>query len=99
MTEPITTDVASLFQSHPEIAALQEVMRAVEGRLTDILGELPQSNLPLLANALLNVAVNHILAEAGSVGTASMLQRLAGLILAGDRPADGDGYRLDGQDA
>jgi hypothetical protein len=90
---------ASTARLHPEVAALQEVMCVIEDRLPDILVELPPSRRPLLPNALLNVAINHILAEEGGAATASILQRLAALILAGDRPAGSDGYRLDGSDA
>lgn len=71
----------------------------VEDRLPDILVELPQSHRPLLANALLNLSVNHILSEEGGAATASILQRLAALILAGYRPDGGVGFRLNGQHA
>ena len=99
MTEPLTPDAAPPVGPHPEVAALQEVMRAVEDRLPDILVELPQSHRPLLANALLNLSVNHILAEEGGAATASILQRLAALIHSGHRPGGGDGFRLNGRDA
>ncbi|HWB50590.1 MAG TPA: hypothetical protein VG651_15885 [Stellaceae bacterium] len=99
MNRPCPRGVAHPAGPHPEVAALQEVMSAVEQRLPDILVELPQSHRPLLTNALLNVSINHILAEEGGPATASILQRLAALIAAGERPADGDGLRLNGQDA
>jgi hypothetical protein len=97
MTEPFMPDAARLAR-HPEIAALQEVMRAVEESLPDILTALPLTQHPLIANALLNLSVNHILAEEGSAATASILQRLAALILVGDQPAGGDGFHLNGED-
>jgi hypothetical protein len=99
MTDPVAIDAARLVGLHPEVAALQAVMRVVEDRLPDILVELPQSHRPLLANALLNLSVNHILSEEGNAATASILQRLAALILTGDRPDGGEGFRLTGQDA
>jgi hypothetical protein len=100
MTKPIAAGAAAgPARLHPEVAALQEVMCAIEDRLPDILVELPQSHRPLLANALLNLSVNHILAEEGGVVTASILQRLAALILAGDQPEDDDGFCLRGEDA
>jgi hypothetical protein len=97
--EPLTVDAARPAQTHPEVAALQEVMRTVENRLPDILVELPKSHRPLLTNALLNLSVNHILAEEGGAATAAILQRLAALILVGEQPDGGDGFRLNGQDA
>jgi hypothetical protein len=97
MTEPFTLDAARSVGPHPEVAALQAVMRVVEDRLPDILVELPQSHHPLLANALLNLSVNHILSKDGGAATASILQRLASLILARHRPDGGVGFRLHGQ--
>jgi hypothetical protein len=82
-----------------KIGALQEVMRAVADWLPDILAALPPAHRPLLANALLNLSVNDILEEEGGAVTASILERLAALIRAGDRPDDSDGFRLNGQDA
>jgi hypothetical protein len=99
MRKPFTLDVVGPIGPYPEVAALQEVMRAVEDRLPDILVELPRSHRPLLANALLNLSVNRILSEEGGAATASILQRLAALILAGHRPDGADGFRLNGQDA
>ena len=74
-------------------------MRAIEDRLPDIVIELRQSHRPLLANALLNLSVNDILTAEGGAATASILQRLAALILAGHRPDGGVGFRLSGRDA
>lgn len=99
MNRPCPRAAARSAGPHPEIAALQTVMSAVEQRLPDILVELPQSHRPLLTNALLNVSINHLLAEEGSPATAAILQRLAALIAAGERPAGGDGLRLNWQDA
>jgi len=99
MTQPFTLDTARPVGPHPEVAALQEAMRLVEDRLPDIMVELPQSHRPLLANALLNLSVNQILSEEGGAATASILRRLAEVILAGNRPDGGVGFRLDGQDA
>jgi hypothetical protein len=100
MTRPFTPDAACSVGPNLEVAALQQVMRAVEDRLPDILIELPQSHRPLLANALLNLSVNHILSEEGGPATAAILQRLAALIRTGHLPAsEENGFRLDGQDA
>jgi hypothetical protein len=99
MTEPLTFDAARPVVPQPEVAVLQEVMRAVEDRIPDILVDLPQSYRPLLANALLNLSVNHILSEEGAAATVSILERLAALIDGGHRPDGGAGLRLNGQDA
>jgi len=73
-------------------------MRAVEDRLLDILAGLAASHRPLVPNALLNLSVNHILDEEGAAATAAILQRLADLILNGNRPAEDDGFLLNGHD-
>ncbi|MFL5266137.1 MAG: hypothetical protein ACJ8AH_05980 [Stellaceae bacterium] len=87
MTEPFMHAAARLIQ-HPEIAARRKRC----GRLADIPTALPHTHRPLIANALLNRSVNHILAEERSAATAPILQRLVALILVGDRPVGGDGF-------
>jgi hypothetical protein len=99
MTDRVAIDAARLVGLHPEVAALQAVMRAVEDRLPDILVELPQSHRPLLTNALLDLSVNHILSEEGGAPTASIPQRPTALILAGDCSDGSEGFRLTGHDA
>ena len=74
-------------------------MRVVEDCLPEILSALSPARRPLLTNALLNLAVNRILAVQGATATAGILQRLAELIRNGDRPSNGDGFRLNGHDA
>jgi hypothetical protein len=99
MEKPFTVEVTRPVQCYSNVAALQQVMRAVEDRLPDILVELTPLQRPLLPNALLNLSVNSILSEEGGAATAAILQRLAALILAGDRPDGGDGFRLNGRNA
>lgn len=99
MEQPSATDPARRPGAHPEIAALQDVMRQLDDLLPDILVQLLPSHRALLPNALLNLAVNHILVEEGAPATAAMLQRLAALVGAGDSPSGGEGYLLNGADA
>ena len=90
---------SEMFPPRPEIADLQAVMRAIDDRLPDIVAAMPRHRRGLVANAMLNLAVERILAVEGAAATADILQRLAELIRSGDRPAGGDGYRLNGHDA
>ena len=60
---------------------------------------MPQRRRILLANALLNLAVERILAAEGAAATSGILQRLADLIRSGEQPAGRDGFRLNGHDA
>lgn len=88
-----------VFAPRPEIADLQAVMRAIDDRLPDIAMAMPRHRRHLVANALLNLAIERILAVEGAAATAGILRRLAELIGSGERPEGGDGFRLDGHDA
>jgi hypothetical protein len=82
-----------------EIADLQSVMRLIEDRLADIAAAIPERNRPLVSNALLNLAIERILAAEGPALTGEMLHRLADLIRAGEKPEGDDAFRLTGYDA
>ena len=104
--DPATADVSRpppnaphAFATLPEIADLQAVMQEIADRLPDIAAALPPHRRPLVANALLNLAIERILAAEGAVVTAAMLQRLTELIRNGEQPEDGVGFRLNGHDA
>jgi hypothetical protein len=50
-------------------------------------------------NALLNLAIERILAEEGRAATATILLRLADLVASGQRPEGTRGFALTGHDA
>ena len=82
-----------------KVADLQSVMRLIDDRLLDITVEIPERKRPLLANALLNLAVERILGDEGPDVTAAILQRLTDLIRSGAKPEDDDVFRLTRHDA
>ncbi|MEM7077403.1 MAG: hypothetical protein AAF513_02130 [Pseudomonadota bacterium] len=81
---PAFTKVAQ--QLDQEALDTQAAMAAVEDWLAGAQLELPPNQVSRLDNALLNVAVNRILALEGSVCTATLLVRLADAISAEPRP-------------
>ena len=91
------TPVAS--PTHPEIARLQEVMRLIQDRLDDFIARMPARQRPLVPNALLNLAVERVLAVEGAPASARNLQRLADLMHNGDQPNGAVAFRLTGHDA
>jgi hypothetical protein len=92
-------DRASLRQQLRAIAELRAVMRLMDGRLDEVVAALPARRRPLVPNALLNLAVERILAEEGQEATAAILQRLAELVASGQRPEGSQGFALSGRDA
>ena len=82
-----------------QVAALQLVTRMLEDRLDEALDEIPVDHQPLVANALLNLAIDHVLAEETALRTATMLYRLADLIANGHRPDGGEAIPLTGSNA
>ena len=82
-----------------EIAELQAVMRMIEDRLEEALAEIPPRHRPLVPNALLNLAVMRILAADSPARTATILQRLADWVSAGERPDGDEALPLTGLDA
>ena len=65
-----------------EIAGLQRALRATESQLQRV----DEQHEPLLANALLILAVQRMIARDGVTSTASVLCRLAGAVTAGPAP-------------
>jgi hypothetical protein len=82
-----------------EVADLQSVMRLIEDRLADIAAAIPERKRPLVSNALLNLAIERILATEGPATAGDILQRIADLIHAGEKPKGDDAFRLTGYDA
>jgi hypothetical protein len=74
-------------------------MRLIDGRLDEVVASLPARRRPLAANALLNLAVERILADEGQGATATILQRLADLVASGQRPEGSQGFALTGHEA
>lgn len=83
----------------PDIADLQAVMRLIHDRLEQVLAAVPVRQKPRIANALLNLAVERMLAEQGAASTATILHRLSELIAGGTPPEGGEAYRLTRHDA
>ena len=83
----------------PDIADLQQVMRLIHDRLERVLAAVPVRQKPRIANALLNLAVERMLAEHGAASTATILHRLAELIAGGTRPEGSEAYPLTRHDA
>jgi hypothetical protein len=92
-------DRASLRQQLRALAELRAVMRLIDGRLDEVVASLPTRRRPLVPNALLNLAVDRILAEEGQEATASILMRLADHVASGQRPEGSWGFALTGHDA
>jgi hypothetical protein len=92
-------DRASLRQQLRAIAELRAVMRLMDDRLDEVVAALPTRRRPLVPNALLNLAVERILAEEGQEVTATILQRLADLVASGQRPEGSQRFALSGRDA
>jgi hypothetical protein len=75
---------------HPEgvhdIADLQTVMRLINALLEEVSAAVSLQNRALIPNALLNLAVERMLAEEAQASVAAILRRLADLIDDGKRP-------------
>ena len=69
------------------IAELQTVMRLIDVLLEEVSAAAPPGQRALIPNALLNLAVERILAEQAAGPAATILYRLADLIAEGKRPA------------
>lgn len=76
--------------SAQHIAALRLVMAIMEDRLDEVVEAVPSASRGLVPNAFLNIAVEWMLAGAGTAVTVSVLRRLTDLISSGRRPP-GDG--------
>lgn len=83
----------------PDISALRLVMAIMEDRLDDVAETVPSSSRDLIPNAFLNIAVEWMLAGAGTAVTVSVLHRLAELISSGRRPPGEGAISLSRPDA
>jgi hypothetical protein len=82
-----------------EIADLQTVMQLIEVLLEEVSAAAAPDQRALIPNALLNLAVERILAEQAPGPAATILYRLAELIAEGKRPLGSDAFPLNGHDA
>lgn len=71
------------------LADLESVMRELDEHIDEAIALVPARHRPLVPNALLNVAVERLLAERGTEATVSVLRRLAELIASGVQPEPG----------
>jgi len=82
-----------------DIADLQSVMRFVDDSLAEALPDLPARKRRYVPNALLNLAVEWLLAAEDTAVAVSILHRLAERISAGERPEDDTAIPLTRYDA
>lgn len=82
-----------------DIAALRAVMDTIEDRLDAVIETMPPNRRDLIPNALLNLAVEWMLAGEGTAVTVAILRRLAELISSGRRPPGEGGISLTRPDA
>ena len=82
-----------------EIADLQTAMRLIDVLLEEVAAAAPPAQRALIPNALLNLAVERILAEEAAGSAATILYRLAELIAEGKRPRGSDAFPLNRHDA
>ena len=68
---------ATVLPHRHDMADLQSVMRLIDDRLDDIVAAIPERKRPLVANALLNLAIERLLTAEGPAAAASILRRLA----------------------
>jgi hypothetical protein len=95
---PVATDPV-ISQATGEIAELQTVMRLIDVLLEEVSTTAPPGQRALIPNALLNLAVEHMLAEQTPGSAATILYRLAELIASGTQPHGCDAFPLNGQNA
>jgi hypothetical protein len=81
------------------IAELQTVMQLISVVLEEVAATAPFGHRQLVPNALLNLAVERMLAALAPRSTAAILYRLADLIAAGARPAGSAAFSLTNHDA
>lgn len=78
---------------------LQAVMHEIDDHVDEAITAVAPHRRILIPNALLNVAVERILAERGSDATVAVLRRLAELIADGRQPQCGQAIALTRADA
>jgi len=82
-----------------QVADLQTVMRLIDVVLEEVSAAAPPGHQALIPNALLNLAIDRILAEETPGAAATILYRLAELLADGKRPQGSDAFPLNGHDA
>jgi len=80
------------------IRQTEAAMDALEALLPDTLAVAPEATRATFNNALLNIAVNRIVAMEGAATTAGILWRLTEAVASGRRPHPGRPVDLSGLD-
>ena len=94
-----TEDHYAIRQPADEVADLQSVMRLIDVVVEEVVAEASLRQRALVPNALLNLAVERMLAEEPPRSAAAILYRLAKLITGGARPHGSEAFPLNGHDA
>jgi hypothetical protein len=81
------------------IAALENTMHVLEEKIPTVFDQTPQHLRASFDNALLNLAVNRIIAMEGEQVTSGILWRLADVIASGVKPTFDEPVELTGYDA
>ena len=89
----------AIHQTADELADLQTVMRLIDVVIEEVVAEASLRQRALVPNALLNLAVERMLAKETPGSAAAILYRLAELITGGARPRGSEAYSLNGHDA
>ncbi len=74
-------------------------MRLIDAVLEEVSAAAPPGHQALIPNALLNLAIDRILAEETPGAAATILYRLAELLADGKRPQGSNAFPLNGHDA
>jgi hypothetical protein len=90
---------AAIHQTIDQAADLQTVMRLIDVVVEEVVAETSLRQRALVSNALLNLAVERMLAEELPGSAAAILYRMAELIADGARPHDSEAFPLNGHDA
>jgi hypothetical protein len=81
------------------ISALESTMDVLEEQIPVVFDQTPHHLRASFDNALLNLAVNRIIAMEGEQVTSSILWRLADVIASGIKPTSDEPVELTGYDA
>ena len=90
---------AAIHQAADQLADLQIVMRLIDVVVDEVVAETSLQQRALVPNALLNLAVERMLAEESPGSAAAILYRLAELIAGDARPHGSEAFPLNGHDA
>jgi hypothetical protein len=90
---------AAIHQAADQLADLQMVMRLIDVVVDEVVAETSLQQRALVPNALLNLAVERMLAEEPPGSAAAILYRLAELIADDARPCGSEAFPLNGHDA